>query len=124
MLHARSREVWAALTDPGRLDAWFGAHLELEPQAGGAVDARWEDGTVRRGIVEEAESGVRLAFRWRTIERGSEGFRFGEVSRVEFLLEPEGDGTRLTVVEEPGVTSGRGLAGAEAPSRAPAGGAA
>jgi uncharacterized protein YndB with AHSA1/START domain len=93
-------EVWRALVDPASLSAWFGAIAELEPRRGGPVRFRFPEGTERRGIVEAAEPGRRLAFRWRRVDAGA--FAAGP-SVVCFELAAEGDGTRLVVTESPGI---------------------
>ncbi len=114
VLRAPVEQVWTALTSADRLAEWFGASVELEARRGGAVHARWPDGTIRRGVVEAAERSHRLAFRWRPMPSGEERFEVGRVSRVEFVLESIAEGTRLTVVEEPGVVPGEALEGASA----------
>jgi uncharacterized protein YndB with AHSA1/START domain len=108
VLRARPEEVWMALTSPARLAEWFGAKVELEPRRGGSVEARWRDGATRRGVVEIAEHARRLAFRWRPIERTDGSFRVGSVTRVEFLIEATEVGTRLTVIEGPGILPSEG----------------
>jgi uncharacterized protein YndB with AHSA1/START domain len=95
--------VWGAITGSAELAAWFGASAEVDARPGGAVRFRWPDGGERRGIVEAVDAPHRFAFRWRAITRTPGGVRVEEVSRVEFLLEPVGAGTRLTVTEEPGM---------------------
>jgi uncharacterized protein YndB with AHSA1/START domain len=96
-------DVWLALTGEDELARWFGARVAVQLRRGGPVEARWPNGSARRGTVETVEPGRRLAFRWRSIDRAGEGFRIGDVSRVEFVLEPVKGGTRLRVVEELGI---------------------
>jgi uncharacterized protein YndB with AHSA1/START domain len=104
-------EVWAAITTPAHLAAWFGAHADVEPRPGGAVRFRWADGTERRGVVEVAEPPRRFAFRWRPVVRLPDGVSIGDVSHVEFRLEPSNDGgTRLTVTESAGIVAADALA--------------
>lgn len=92
--------VWEALTDPREISAWFGAEATIEPRRGGRATFRWADGRERGGVVEAADPGHALAFRWLPFERSPEGERrMVGPGRVEFLLEPSGDGTRLTVRE-------------------------
>jgi len=93
--------VWGALVDPASLSAWFGATAELEPRRGGPVRFRLPDGTERRGIVEEADPARRLVFRWRRVDAGA--LPGAGPSVVSFELSAEGDGTRLTVTESPGI---------------------
>jgi uncharacterized protein YndB with AHSA1/START domain len=86
-------EVWAALTDPERLEEWFASEVELEPEPGGRGLFRWGSGEVRRAFVEEVEPERRFAFRWREEAAPT------EESRVTFTLEELPEGTRLTVTE-------------------------
>jgi uncharacterized protein YndB with AHSA1/START domain len=103
-LAASPLEVWDALLVPERLGAWFGAEVELEPRAGGAIAFRMPDGTARRGVVEAVDPPRRFAFRWRSVSLGPDGVRVGDVSRVAFELELAGAGrTTVTVTESPGV---------------------
>jgi uncharacterized protein YndB with AHSA1/START domain len=98
-------EVWDAVTQPDRLAAWFGADAELELRPGGPVRFRWNDGTQRRGLIEAIDPPQRLVFRWRELAGTGLELRVGEISRVEFHLEPDGQGTRLTVTETPGMAT-------------------
>jgi uncharacterized protein YndB with AHSA1/START domain len=85
-------DVWDALVDPARLADWFADEVdggELVRDA--EVVFRWDDGSERVGVVDEADAPRRLAFRW--AEPG------GEQSEVAFELAEEAAGTRVTVVE-------------------------
>jgi uncharacterized protein YndB with AHSA1/START domain len=81
-------EVWEALTEPGRLEDWFANDVDLDLRPGGGASFRWSNGEERSATVTEVEPGRRLAFEWEDDE--------GE---VEFTLDDDADGTRLTVVE-------------------------
>ena len=94
VLAADREDVWAALTDGHRLSRWFGREVEIEPWPGGRVTMRGP-GMVRRALVEEVEPGRRLSFRWLAEPGGVPR------TRVEFVLDPHPNGTRLTVVEAP-----------------------
>jgi uncharacterized protein YndB with AHSA1/START domain len=74
VLEAPVEEVWDALTDPDRLEEWF-----------------TEDGEQRELVVEELETGRRVAYSW-------------EEGRVAIEVEEVDDGTRVVVTEtgEPG----------------------
>jgi uncharacterized protein YndB with AHSA1/START domain len=120
-LDATPAQVWRAITRPEQLAAWFGADAEVDPTPGGTVRFRWPDGEERRGVVEVAEAPRRFAFRWRTIVRRGRSVEVGNVSRVQFVLEPiPGGGTRLRVSEEPGIIGADAIADVSArPSGAP-----
>jgi uncharacterized protein YndB with AHSA1/START domain len=98
-LDAEPGEVWEALTRPELLSSWFGAQVEIEARRGGSVDARFPDGSRRRGIVQVAEPARRLSFRWRAVAPVASA----ESSVVELTLGPDGGGTVLTVVEREGL---------------------
>src|SRR4029078_11010623 len=74
VLEAPLDEVWEALTDPGQVDEWFS-----------------EDGEERQLVVEEVETGRRVAYTW-------------EGGRGAIELEEGGHGARVVVTEtgEPG----------------------
>jgi uncharacterized protein YndB with AHSA1/START domain len=78
--------VWRALTDPEQLAGWL-APAEIDMRVGGSVVLKFEDGDERGTITELREPEV-IAYTWH------EG---ATDSLVRFELEPEADGTRLTL---------------------------
>src|SRR5690349_22705148 len=96
VIAAPVERVWALLTEAEHLGRWFadaGAEIDLRP--GGAMALRFEGHGTVHGRVVEVEPPRRLAYRW-----GPLGDLTAENSTlVEFTLKPEGDGTRLRVVE-------------------------
>lgn len=84
-------EVWRALTRPEHLQTWFANEVELDLRPGGTGVFRWDDGSVRRAVVEDVEEERRFAFRWSDVD--------GNESRVELALAEDSEGTRLTVTE-------------------------
>jgi uncharacterized protein YndB with AHSA1/START domain len=91
VLDAPPSEVWDAVTDAGLLCEWLAPEVELEPEEGGELVCRFEDGEERRGEVELVEEAERLAFSWWREDSGP--------SRVEFIIDAIADGTQLTVIE-------------------------
>jgi uncharacterized protein YndB with AHSA1/START domain len=87
VLPAGRDEVWAALTEPERLEEWFANDVELDARPGGAGVFRWSNGEERRAVVEAVDPEERLEL------------ALDEDGSVEFTLEDDPDGTRLTVVE-------------------------
>ena len=89
--------VWAALTRPDQLSAWFGTQATMDLRPGGEVVFTWDGTTgprgVNRGVIEAVEPHRRLAFRWQPSPETE------HMTRVEFTLEPHPDGTRLRLVE-------------------------
>ncbi|HEY7398762.1 MAG TPA: SRPBCC domain-containing protein [Gaiellaceae bacterium] len=80
-------ELWEALTEPERLEDWFANEVEVDLRPGGAASFRWSNGEERHATVTTVAPEERLAFDWE--DEGS----------VEFTLDDDADGTRLTVVE-------------------------
>ena len=91
VLDAPPADVWEAITDEAALSEWLAPEVELEPEEGGEVVCRYEDGCERRGEVELVEEAERLAFRWWREDAGP--------SRVEFTVDRVAEGTRLVVTE-------------------------
>jgi uncharacterized protein YndB with AHSA1/START domain len=87
VLPATREEVWAALTDPNRLEDWFANDVRLDLRPGGEATFRWRNGEARTATVTDVEPEERLAFEW------------ADEGEVEFTLEDDAGGTRLTVVE-------------------------
>ena len=92
VLDAPRDEVWEALTDPERLEDWFANDVELDLRPGGGAHFRWSNGEERHATVVEVEPGERLVFEW-------DGSDMEERGEVEFTLDEDPDGTRVTVVE-------------------------
>jgi uncharacterized protein YndB with AHSA1/START domain len=91
LLTAELEEVWAALTEPEALRAWFANEAELVAAPGGTGRFAWADGTQRDAVVETVEEQQLLVFRWGTSPE--------DESRVEIALEQVEDGTRVSVTE-------------------------
>ncbi len=85
-LGAPRERVWRALTDPQELGGWL-APADIDLRVGGAVVFKFDDG-VERGTITELREPEVLAYTW------NEG---KTDSLVRFELEPDGDGTRLTL---------------------------
>ena len=83
--------VWEIVTTPEHMGRWFGdAGAE---QAGDVITMRWEEhGTAELRVVRSEAPRV-FAYRW-----DANVPDIGD-TLVEFTLTPEGDGTRLRVVE-------------------------
>ena len=101
ILPAEPDEVWATLTTPEELSAWLGEVVALELEPGGSLVVRENEGATRRGVVEAADPGRILSFRWRRLAGAGISLEVGGASRVTFVLEADPAGTRLTVTEEP-----------------------
>ena len=93
VIPASPDELWVALTDPGEVVQWFGSEVDWELRPGGRARFTEADGSIREGQVESVSPGRRLSFRWWRED--------GDSSRVTYTLEPEEEGTRLIVSEQP-----------------------
>ena len=91
VIAAPPERVYAIVTQPEHMGAWFGdAGAERD---GDTIRMRWEEhGTAELRVVREEPPRV-FAYRWDANEPG-----IGD-TLVEFTLTPEGDGTRVKVVE-------------------------
>lgn len=89
-------QLWNALTDPESMASWFGSQVEWDLRTGGAARFVDDDGTLRRGLVEAVSPGRHLSFVWWPEDAAATG-----ASRVSYVLEPDDEGTQLTVTERP-----------------------
>jgi uncharacterized protein YndB with AHSA1/START domain len=87
VLPAPRAAVWEALTDAERLEDWFANDVDFDLRPGGGASFRWSNGEERTATVTEVDPERRLAFEW------------DDEGEVEFTLDDDGDGTRLTVTE-------------------------
>ncbi|MEU4602406.1 SRPBCC domain-containing protein [Kribbella sp. NPDC023972] len=97
-VEARPEVVWAAVTQPESIARWYafgGAEIDLRP--GGRLVMRWDEHGEFLGFVEKVEPGRRFAYRY-AVDPGVDPLP-GNSNLVEFTLTPEGEGTRLHVVE-------------------------
>ncbi|MET8676509.1 SRPBCC domain-containing protein [Streptomyces sp. NPDC004647] len=95
---APADRVWRVLTAAEHITAWYafgGAELDLRP--GGALRFRWDEHGEFHGRVEMVEAPFRFSFRMAV--NPDVPPRSGDSTLVEFILSPEGRGTRLTVAE-------------------------
>lgn len=89
-------KVWAALTTPDGLSAWFGHQATLELRPGGAAQMTFSSGVTVHMRVERVEEPTVFGFTWRLPDLPEDDPRR---TYVEFTLEAVGAGTRLRVVE-------------------------
>ncbi|MDT7789854.1 MAG: hypothetical protein QOF58_8273 [Pseudonocardiales bacterium] len=99
VINASPQRVWNALTSAEHLGTWFGdagaTVSALEP--GGEVTLTWAEHGTGRAIIEKVEPESFFSWRW-SGPLGPDPVP-GNATLVEFTLTPEGDGTRLKVVE-------------------------
>ena len=101
LIAAPVERVWAVLTEGEHVGRWFsdaGAEIDLQP--GGEMVLRWAEYGIGRARVVDVEPPRRFSYRWAAIrEHWGEEPDDRNSTLVEFTLAPEGDGTRLHVVE-------------------------
>jgi len=88
--------VWAALTTAEGLGAWFGNRATIDLRPGGAARLEWDGGPTADLRIERVEEPRVFGFTWHVYGLPDDDPRR---TYVEFTLEPDGAGTRLTVVE-------------------------
>jgi uncharacterized protein YndB with AHSA1/START domain len=115
LLRAPPARVWKAITDARQFGSWFGVTFPGPFVAGAALVGSIVPTTVDEAVarsqrpytgrtfeitVEAIEPMRRFAFRWHpfAIEPGVD-YSAEPTTLVEFLLEPKGEDTQLTIVE-------------------------
>ena len=98
MVEVTPEKVWAALTTEDGMKGWFGDIAEIDLKPGGEAVFGWSDyGSSSEAVIEVVEPHTRFAFRWAAGENTS--VEDGPSSLVEFLIESDETGTRITIVE-------------------------
>jgi uncharacterized protein YndB with AHSA1/START domain len=89
-------KVWRALTTAEGLGTWFGQKATVDLRVGGLVQLTFEGHDTLDLRIERLEPPAVFGYTW-----AINGLPADDPRRtyVEFTLEPDGDGTRLTVVE-------------------------
>jgi uncharacterized protein YndB with AHSA1/START domain len=90
-------EAWRWWTEPALLVRWMGSVAEVDLRPGGAMAMRWKDHGAHLARIEKIEP--YRAFAWRWARPTDTEPAPGNSTLVEFLFAPEGDGTRLRVIE-------------------------
>lgn len=97
-IRATPERVWQGLTDPSFTERyWYGTRLESDWRAGSPIVFHKPQGEPDTGTVLVADRPRKLSFSWH--------IAWGEMSqepdsRVTFTIEPDGDGTKLTLVHD------------------------
>ena len=101
LIDAPVERVWELITEAEHVGRWFGdAGAEIDLRPGGEMVLRWADHGTSHGRVVAVEPHTRFSYRWAPFKdpSGEEPVE-GNSTLVEFTLTPDGDGTRLRVVE-------------------------
>lgn len=99
LIEAPVEVVWAVVTQPEHLSGWFSDSVDLDLTAGGAMVLSWDDHGTVHGRVERVEPPRYFSFRWVVPRDRADEVTDDNSTLVEFNLSPEGDRTRLSVVE-------------------------
>jgi uncharacterized protein YndB with AHSA1/START domain len=100
-IQAPPERVWSIITEPEHLGRWFGdAGAEVDLRDGGEMTVRWSE-VAARAHIEAVEPPRRFAWRWFHNSHTDDGSDHTPANStlVEFTLTPQGDATRLRVVE-------------------------
>jgi uncharacterized protein YndB with AHSA1/START domain len=97
VIDAPPEKVWTIVSEPRHVARWFSDEAEIDLRPGGAMLLTWHGHGAYRGRVDVVDPPRRFAFRWLRREDNEPGD--GTSTLVEFILVPEGAGTRLRVVE-------------------------
>lgn len=98
MVAARPARVWAIITQAEHVGKWFGDSAEIDLRPGGAIVLRFDNFGTTYGTIEKVDEPNAFSYRWNpgiidekpTTESST---------LVEFTLTPEGEQTRVRVVE-------------------------
>lgn len=100
VINAPVERVWAVLTEPEHVGQWFGqgkpTDVDLRP-GGVMVLDHGEYGTFPT-LIQDVDPPRYLSYRWASAYPGEQATEANS-TLVEFSLSPEGDGTRLRLVE-------------------------
>jgi uncharacterized protein YndB with AHSA1/START domain len=101
VINAPVERVWTLITEAEHVGRWFGdAGAEIDLRPGGAMTVRWAESGANHGRVVAVEPHTRFSYRWAPFkDPGGEEPVEGNSTLVEFTLRPDGNGTRLRVVE-------------------------
>ena len=89
-------KVWAAITTAEGLGTWFGQKATVDLRVGGLAQLTWDGGYTHELRIERLDPPRVFGWTW-----AISGLPEDDPRRtyVEFTLEPDASGTRLTVVE-------------------------
>ena len=97
IIDAPVARVWDALTVADQIAGWFGDGAEIDLRSGGSASFRWQDHGDFHIAIERVEP--QHIFAWRWTQEANTPPAPGNSTLVEFTLTPEGDQTRLRVIE-------------------------
>src|SRR3954470_9823435 len=100
LIAAPVERVWELVTSAEHVGRWFGdAGAEIDLRPGGALSLTWREHGTIHGRVEAVEPPHRFAYRWLSTIGSQAEPEPGNSTLTEFTLAPEGEATRVAVVE-------------------------
>jgi uncharacterized protein YndB with AHSA1/START domain len=102
LIDAPPEIVWSVITEPEHVGRWFSDSAAIDLRPGGELILTWDEHGAVYWRVERVDPPHFVSFRWlRPLQDHADGVELaeGNSTLVEFSLDPEGDTTRLRVVE-------------------------
>jgi uncharacterized protein YndB with AHSA1/START domain len=98
VVSATREQAWEALTTEEGMKSWFGDVAVMDVRPGGEAMFGWTgEGHMLSAVIETVEPPTRFAFRWAADP--DTAVEEGPSTLVEFVIDSEETGTRITVVE-------------------------
>jgi uncharacterized protein YndB with AHSA1/START domain len=97
LIEAPADVVWSIVTEADHVARWFSDSAEIDLRPDGKAVLTWDEHGTFPGRIERVDPPRFISFRWAR-PAGVEPAE-GNFTLVEFTLSPEGDSTRLKVVE-------------------------
>jgi uncharacterized protein YndB with AHSA1/START domain len=101
-INAPASQVYRAFTRANALREWFSTAALADPRPGGRLYFWWNTGYYASGEFTAVQENQELAFTWH-------GRNEPAITQVQVSLQPEGEGTRVTLTHS-GIGSGKGWA--------------
>ena len=90
--------VWEIITQAEHVGKWFGDSAEIDLRPGGAIVLRWDKHGTAYGMIEKVDEPHYFSYRWNPGIM-DEKLTNESSTLVEFTLTPQGEQTRVRVVE-------------------------
>jgi uncharacterized protein YndB with AHSA1/START domain len=97
-IEARPQTVFTILSDPEQFSSWLDGEASFQLEAGSPFSVRFPQfSTVIEGEVAEVVKDQKIAFTWGVSEGHQAEWLPPGSTRLELVLAPEGEGTRVTL---------------------------
>ena len=95
---APRERVWQIITQAEHIGKWFGDSAEVDLRPGGAIVLRWDKHGTAYGMIEKVDEPHYFSYRWNPGIMDEKPTNEAS-TLVEFTLTPQGEQTRVRVVE-------------------------